>query len=128
MKNLVLSLAVALALAAQAGFAAPALSAAREQVRAAETRAAGLKAEQSTLKSELSELSSRIETLKGERKVLAGGKLKEALRRSQDLSDKLSALAVASSQADAEVATAQGILAAALGAELESLSAEWDAA
>ena len=87
------------------GWAAGSLDALRSGSRGARDQVSSLRAEQLKQRSELSTLSGRIENLKAasKGKLLPGGELDAALKRSQELSGALSDLAQQVSGREAEV-------------------------
>lgn len=109
-------------------WAAPALEALRAEARAARVQALGLRERQQALRAELEGLAGRIESLKAERKgrLLAGGELESALRRSQELSGELTGLAQALAGAEAEQARRHLALEQALSEELSRVRAAWE--
>lgn len=108
--------------------AAPALEALRAEAKAAQVQAQGLRERQQALRTELEGLAGRIEVLKAERKgrLVAGGELEAALRRSQELSGELTGLAQALAGAEAEQARRHLALEQALSAELSRVRAAWE--
>ena len=90
-----LSVALLGALLAFPVWAAGSLEALRSGSRGAREQVTALRTEQLRQRNELSTLSSRIETLKAASrgKLLPGGELDSALKRSQELSGALSELA-----------------------------------
>lgn len=126
MKLLAAALAVVL-LAAPAWAAGP-LDALRAGSRSAREQVSALKAEQLKQRSELSVLSSRIETLKGQSKgkLLPGGELDAALKRSQELSGVLTGLAQQATGLEAQLEAANLALLEGLSGELARLRADFD--
>lgn len=123
-----LAATLAACLLALPAWAAGPLDALRANSRAAREQVSALKAEQLKQRSELSVLSSRIETLKAETKgkLLPGGELDAALKRSQELSGVLSELAQRSTGLEAELETANLALLEGLSGELARLRADFD--
>lgn len=114
-------------------FAAPAwaagsLEALRSGSRGARDQVTALRVEQLKQRNELSTLSAQIETLKAasKGKLLPGGELDAALKRSQELSGVLSDLATQVSGREAELEIANLSLLDALSAELTRLRSEFD--
>ena len=109
-------------------WAASSLDALRSGSRGAREQVTSLRAEQLKQRNELSTLSSRIETLKAasKGKLLPGGELDAALKRSQELSGALSELAQQVSGREAELETANLSLLDALSSELTRLRADFD--
>lgn len=110
------------------GWAAGSLDALRSGSRGAREQVSSLRAEQLKQRGELSTLSSRIETLKAESKgkLLPGGELDAALKRSQELSGALSELAQQVSGREAELEAANLALLDGLSSELSRLRADFD--
>ncbi|MCP3103552.1 TetR family transcriptional regulator [Myxococcus sp. K15C18031901] len=104
------------------------VEAARVRAQAVRTEARGLRGQQQALRDELNALASRIETLKAERqgRLTTGSELETALRRSQELSGKLTGLAQAVATAEGESERAHLALHQALSEELARLRAAWD--
>jgi hypothetical protein len=119
---------LAACLLALPGWAAGSLDALRASSRAAREQVTALKAEQLKHRGELSALSARIETLKAEAKgkLLPGGELDAALKRSQELSGVLTELAQRASAGEAELEAANLSLLEGLSAELTRLRADFD--
>lgn len=109
-------------------WAAGSLDALRSGSRGAREQVTALRAEQLRQRSELSTLSSQIETLKAasKGKLLPGGELDSALKRSQELSGVLSTLAQQVSGREAELENANMALLDGLSSELTRLRAEFD--
>ncbi len=109
-------------------WAAGPLDALRAGSRGAREQVTSLRAEQLKRRSELSQLSTRIETLKAESKgkLLPGGELDAALKRSQELSGALSELAQQVSGREATLESANLTLLDGLSAELGRVRAEFD--
>lgn len=122
------ALLLAACLLALPGWAAGSLDALRTASRAARDQVSALKAEQLKHRGELSTLSARIETLKAEAKgkLLPGGELDSALKRSQELSGVLTDLAQRSSAGEAELEAANLALLEGLSGELSRLRADFD--
>ena len=110
------------------GWAAGSLDALRSGSRGARDQVSSLRAEQLKQRSELSTLSSRIETLKASSKgkLLPGGELDAALKRSQEISGALSELAQQVSGREAELENANLALLDGLSSELTRLRADFD--
>lgn len=121
-------LLLSVVLLAAPAFAAGALDAQRASVRAARDEVSALKASQLAARNELSQLSSRIGTLKASHKgkLLPGGELDSALKRSQELSNTLTGLAQQLSSRDAELESAELALLDGLSNELKTLRADFD--
>ncbi len=96
-------------------------------VKARETVKA-LRSEQMAKRNELSEVSSRIEALKAKRRnaLLPGSELDGALKRSQELSGLLSALAQRMSVDENELVAANAALLEALSQQLNRARADFD--
>jgi len=79
------------------------LEAARAQAQQTRQEASALRARQQQLRAELTQISEEVATLKANArgKVVRGGRLQEALQRSQSLSDTLSSLARQLAEVDA---------------------------
>lgn len=110
------------------GWAASSLDALRSGSRGAREQVTSLRTEQLKQRSELSTLSSRIETLKAasKGKLLPGGELDAALKRSQEISGALSELAQQVSGREAELENANLSLLDGLSSELTRLRADFD--
>ncbi len=104
------------------------LDALRSGSRGARDQVTARRADQLKQRNELSTLSSRIETLKAasKGKLLPGGELDAALKRSQELSGALSELAMQVNGREAELETANVALLDGLSSELTRLRAEFD--
>lgn len=113
---------------ALSAFAAGPLDALRANSRGAREQVTSLRAEQLRQRSELSSLSARIETLKAASrgKLLPGGELDAALKRSQELSGALGLLAQQSAGRESTLETANLALLDGLSAELTRTRAEFD--
>ena len=98
----------------------------RQSAVEARQRVAELRAGQSALQKQLDDLAPRIESLKQQSGVVPGGELKEQLRRSQDLSSQLTAIAQALASAEVESQRRDSELLAGLSAELQRLETAWD--
>ena len=109
-------------------WAAGSLDALRTGSQGARAQATTLRAEQLKQRNELSTLSSKIETLKAasKGKLLPGGELDSALKRSQDLSGVLSDLAQQVSGREAELETANVALLDGLSSELTRVRSQFD--
>lgn len=109
-------------------WAAGPLDALRASSRGAREQVTSLRAEQLKQRNELSQLSARIETLKSESKgkLLPGGELDAALKRSQELSGALAELAQQVAGREATLESANLALLDGLSAELNRLRAEFD--
>lgn len=107
------------ALAVWPAWAGPPLESLRQTRAQAVERLAQVRGKQTELKKELEALAARIEALKKEKKdaVLPGAELEGALRRSQELSDRLSELAREEGQAQAEAQRETAALLDAVSAE-----------
>lgn len=115
-------------LVALPGWAAGPLDALRSGSRGTHEQVTALRAEQLRQRNELSTLSSKIETLKAasKGKLLPGGQLDAALKRSQELSGALSELAQQLSSRQAELENTNLALLDGLSSELNRLRAEFD--
>jgi hypothetical protein len=104
------------------------LEAVRSTARAAREQVSQLRASQLTQRNELSKVSQRVEQLKvGQRGTLTpGSELDLALKRSQELSGVLSALAQQMSLRESELESANLALLDALTGELSRLRADFD--
>lgn len=122
------SVALALLLLAAPAFSAGPLDAVRGQQAKARAAVGAVRSDQMARRGELNTLSARIETLKGQSqgKLLPGGELDAALKKSQELSDQLTGLAQALTAREAELETANLALLEALSAELTRLRGEFD--
>jgi hypothetical protein len=100
----------------------------RAAQRSAADRVSTLKADQLSRRNELSTVSQRIEQLKAtsKGKLLPGGELDSALKRSQELSGALSGLAGQVSTQQSELEAASLALLDGLTQELSRLRAEFD--
>ncbi len=109
-------------------WAAGSLDALRSGSRGARDQVTALRAEQLKQRNELSTLSSKIESLKAASrgKLLPGGELDAALKRSQELSGALSALATQVNGREAELEIANMALLDGLSSELTRLRSEFD--
>jgi hypothetical protein len=114
-------------------FALPALGAGpldalRAESRGLRDQVTALRAKQLEGRNELSSLSARIQTLKEESKgkLLPGGELDSALKRSQELSGVLSELSQQVSTRESALETANLGLIDALSSELSRLRTEFD--
>lgn len=109
-------------------WAAGSLDALRSGSRGAREQVTALRAAQLKQRNELSTLSSQIETLKAasKGKLLPGGELDAALKRSQELSGALSELASQVSGREAQLENANLALLDGLSSELTRLRAEFD--
>ena len=125
MTRLLPTLALVWALTATA---ADRLDVARAQAHQAQTQVSELRGRQARLKGELDALGGRIESLKGQAqgKLLPGGELDGALKRSQELSGALTQLATQAERASSDAERANAALAAALSEELGRLRSSWD--
>lgn len=123
-----LSAALLTACLALSAWAAGPLDALRVGSQSAREQVTSLRAEQLRQRNELSQLSARIETLKTQSKgkLLPGGELDAALKRSQELSGALSELAQQVSGREAALEAANLSLLDGLSAELSRLRAEFD--
>ncbi len=123
-----LAAALAACLLASPAWAAGSLDALRASSRAAREQVSALKAEQLKHRSELSVLSSRIEALKAasQGKLLPGGELDAALKRSQELSGVLTDLAQRAGGRESELEVANLALLDGLSGELSRLRADFD--
>jgi hypothetical protein len=110
------------------GWAAGSLDALRASSRSAREQVTTLRAKQLQQRSELSVLSSQIETLKANQKgkLLPGGELDAALKRSQEISGALSELAQQVSGRETELEAANLALLDGLSGELTRLRADFD--
>lgn len=108
--------------------AAGPLDALRAESRTAREQVSTLKTQQLSQRNELAQLSSRIETLKAQSKgkLLPGGELDAALKRSQELSGALSELAAQVSGRESTLETTNVALLEALSAELTRLRTQFD--
>lgn len=122
------SVALALFLLAAPALSAGQLDAVRGQAVKARAAVGAVRSDQMARRSELNTLSARIETLKGQSqgKLLPGGELDGALKKSQELSDQLTGLAQALAARESELETANLALLEALSAELTRLRGEFD--
>lgn len=120
--------AIAVCLVASLGWAAGPLDALRSNSRSLREAVTGLRAEQLNGRNELSTLSARIEALKAQQKgkLLPGGELDSALKRSQELSGSLAGLSSQLTAREAELSSANLALIDALSAELNRQRAEFD--
>ncbi len=109
-------------------WAAGSLDALRMGSRGARDQATALRAEQLKQRNELSTLSAQIETLKAasKGKLLPGGELDAALKRSQELSGALSELAQQVSGREAALESTNVSLLDGLSSELTRLRAEFE--
>lgn len=125
--NRLVALAAACLLALPA-WAASALDGLRGNSRALREQVSALRAQQLSQRNELSQLSSRIEALKANQKgkLLPGGELDAALKRSQELSGALSDLGQQVSGREAELENANLALLDGLSAELNRARADFD--
>src|SRR5215470_6882619 len=98
----------------------------RQSATEARQRVAELRARQSAQQKQLDDLAPRIESLKQQSGMVPGGELKEQLRRSQDLSSQLTAIAQALASAEVESQRRDSQLLAGLSAELQRLETAWD--
>ncbi len=123
-----LHLVLAALLFAQGAFAASRLEAMRASAQSARQQVSSLKSRQMELRKELNEVASRIEALKASRqgKLLSGGELDAALRRSQELSGALTELARSVATAEAAADKENLALLESLSDELKRLRAEFD--
>lgn len=101
---------------------------ARAQAKQARESVNGTRAERLAKTRELNALAGRIEALKGETKgrLLPGGELDAALKRSQELSNALTQLSQALAAGEGELETANLALLDALSAELTRLRGDFD--
>lgn len=122
------ALLLAACLVALPVWAAGSLDALRSSSQGARAQVTALRAEQLKQRNELSTLSSQIETLKAKSKgkLLPGGELDSALKRSQELSGVLSDLASQLSTRETELESANLALLDGLSSELTRLRAEFD--
>lgn len=109
-------------------WAVGALDGLRGNSRALREQVSGLRSQQLSQRNELSQLSSRIETLKANQKgkLLPGGELDAALKRSQELSGVLTELSAQVSGRESELETANVALLDGLSAELTRVRADFD--
>lgn len=121
-------LALIACLTASFGWAAGPLDALRSNSRALRDAVTTLRADQLKGRNELSTLSARIETLKAQQtgKLLPGGELDSALKRSQELSGTLSGLSAQLTARESELSSANLALIDALSAELSRQRADFD--
>jgi prefoldin subunit 5 len=98
----------------------------RHSASEARQRVADLRAQLSALQKQLDDLAPRIESLKQQRGLVPSGELKDQLRRSQDLSSQLTAVAQALAPAEADSQRRDSELLAGLSAELQRLEAQWN--
>jgi hypothetical protein len=108
--------------------AAGPLDALRAESRGLRDQVSAVKGQQLAGRNELSKLSERITTLKAESKgkLLPGGELDAALKRSQELSTSLSGLAQSVAGKESALENANLALLDALSAELNRVRAEFD--
>lgn len=120
--------AIIACLLALPGWAAGPLEALRSNSRALRDAVAALRGDQLRGRNELSTLSARIETLKAQQtgKLLPGGELDSALKRSQELSGALSGLSAQLTARETELSSANLALIDALSSELNRQRAEFD--
>mgnify|MGYP000879205568 CR=1 FL=1 len=125
MKKVLVTVACLLSLSA---WAAGALEALRANSRALREQVSSLRASQLSQRNELSQLSARIEALKAQQKgkLLPGGELDSALKRSQELSGVLGGLASELSGRETALETANLALIDGLSSELNRARAEFD--
>ena len=119
---------LAACLLALPAWAASALDGLRGNSRVLREQVTSLRSQQLTQRNELSVLSSRIETLKANQKgkLLPGGELDAALKRSQEISGALSELSQKVSGREAELENANLALLDGLSAELARARANFD--
>lgn len=100
----------------------------RSSAKAARESSNQIRSEQMQKRQELNQVSARIEALKSQSKgkLLPGGELDVALKRSQELSGALSNLAQSASQQEQVLESANLSLLKALSDELSALRAEFD--
>lgn len=122
---LLVLLSLALGAPARAGSG---LDAPRAEAQAARVRVRELRAQQQTLSAELNTLAGNIERLKATQKNPLGAppELDAALRRSQELSGQLTALAQSLAGAEPEAERRDLALYTALSEELTRVRAAWD--
>lgn len=119
---------LAACLLALPAWAASALDGLRGNSRAIREQVSSLRSQQLSQRNELSVLSSRIETLKANQKgkLLPGGELDAALKRSQEISGALSELSQQVSGRESELENTNLALLDALSAELTRARANFD--
>lgn len=113
-----------LLLFAAPAFAQASLEASRAQEQSARAAVGEVRSRQMAARAQLNALAAKIETLKAasKGKLLRGGELELALRRSQELSAELTGLATELSTAEAAQTEHQRSLLSALSSELSALS------
>lgn len=119
---------LAVLLAAPGAFAAPAVDEARAALERQRTEAATLREQQHALRLELNGVGDRIAQLKAASRgsLLRQNELDQALKRSQALSEQLTALSARIAQADAGATRAQQAVVGALSAELQQLREQFE--
>jgi hypothetical protein len=119
---------LSLLLLALPALGAGSIDALRATQRSTREQLLSLKSEQLARRNELSQVSQRIEQLKADTrgKLLPGGELDAALKRSQELSSTLTGLAAQSSTHEGELESANLALLAGLTDELGRLRADFD--
>lgn len=100
----------------------------RSTAKSTRDQASTVRSEQMAKRQQLNQLSASIEALKAEAKgkLLPGGQLDAALKKSQELSGALTTLAQTMSTREAQLESANIALLDALSAQLTSLRAEFD--
>lgn len=101
---------------------------ARKEAAAARARVNDVRSQQMALRSELNQVAAQIEALKARKRgaLLKGGELDASLRRSQEISDRLTEVARELASAEADLQSDNLALSDVLSRELESLRARWD--
>jgi hypothetical protein len=117
-----------LALLAGLAGAATQLETLRAESKAGREKVASIREQRASLRKELNDLASRIEHLKSERssRLFRNSELQTALRRSQQLSGRLSELARDLSSVEAASQRTDIALLGAISEELTRLGSEWE--
>ncbi len=121
-------LAVAMLLAANPGFGASSLETLRAASEQSFQQLTQLRAERTVTRGELDAVAAQIAQSKGQAKgkLLPGRQLQDLLRRSQELSNKLTNLATAIATQETDLQHRNGLLLDALSQEIARLRHDWE--
>jgi hypothetical protein len=127
-KSLRQTLLLSLCLLGSSAFAAGQLESLRGKAEASRAAVQAVRGEQMARRQELNQLAGRIETLKAQSKgkLVPGGELDGALKRSQELSGTLTTLAGQFAEREADAERVNLALLAELSSALESARADFD--
>ena len=130
MKRLLTIAALSLALGLSGQALAAGLPQLRSEVAAADGRLAGVRTQRAGLQRTLDDVARQIESLKARQAsgLFGSGELDELLKRSQELSSKVTEALKSESEAEESLRGGQTKLVTELDQELNRLRARWDAA